>query len=467
LRENSNSGNTETTIQQKRTRRKYETAKKEWRNWCATEAFKDANTVSEEKLCLFLNAEVIGRESRARGYAARRKRKLADRRLRLERGEKRRKTQAHQEFLGDSNTDTDTDEHDTDSVPNGVDDNDNDHHHHTDTDTDTDADEDTLFKETVGFSVAESYVNGITELWKEQRRDHANPHAVLRGTELADLMEVVKRSDRDRRRAECADKALFNAIDGYDSLKMMEGISWCWREGSQARNGPEPYLRTAADFLIGHFMVLRGESRRLAQLPDLVTLPLPNEGPTPCDALILIMGNGKASKHGNIEYMGALRHKDVLLCPLSALGFYFFWRWGHHSKLPAQPWRCLPSFYRPDNYYDLRAFPGDIKYPDREWAPEGQRDWIDRLFVGAGIQSFRKTYKQSVRHAEVEGVEKAQIRKAGRWRNDAMLDYLASLPRDFMRKVAGFGEGESFFLPRASVEPPPELTRLVWPEVEE
>ncbi|KAN0087112.1 hypothetical protein V8E54_000800 [Elaphomyces granulatus] len=251
LRENSNSGNTETTIQQKRTRRKYETAKKEWRNWCATEAFKDANTVSEEKLCLFLNAEVIGRESRARGYAARRKRKLADRRLRLERGEKRRKTQAHQEFLGDSNTDTDTDEHDTDSVPNGVDDNDNDHHHHTDTDTDTDADEDTLFKETVGFSVAESYVNGITELWKEQRRDHANPHAVLRGTELADLMEVVKRSDRDRRRAECADKALFNAIDGYDSLKMMEGISWCWREGSQARNGPEPYLRTAADFLIG------------------------------------------------------------------------------------------------------------------------------------------------------------------------------------------------------------------------
>jgi hypothetical protein len=211
-------------------------------NWCATEAFKDANTVSEEKLCLFLNAEVIGRESRARGYAARRKRKLTDRRLRLKRGEKRQKTRAHQEL-----PDTDTDGHDTDSVSNGVDDNDNDHHH---TDTDTDTDEDTLFKETVGFSVVESYVNGITELWKEQRRNHANPHAVLRGKELTDLMEIVKRSDRDRRRAECADRALFNAIDNYDSLKMMEGISWCWREGSQARNA-EPYLRTAADFLIG------------------------------------------------------------------------------------------------------------------------------------------------------------------------------------------------------------------------
>jgi hypothetical protein len=32
--------------------------------------------VRENKLCLFLNSEVIGRESRARGYVARRKRKL-------------------------------------------------------------------------------------------------------------------------------------------------------------------------------------------------------------------------------------------------------------------------------------------------------------------------------------------------------------------------------------------------------
>jgi centromere DNA-binding complex CBF3 subunit-like protein len=76
-------------------------------------------------------------------------------------------------------------------------------------------------------------------------------------------------------------------------------------------------------------MVLRGESRRIAQLPDLVTLSLPNEGPTPCEALILIMRNGKVNKHHKVEYMGALRNKDVLLCPLSALGFYFFWRWGY------------------------------------------------------------------------------------------------------------------------------------------
>jgi hypothetical protein len=54
---------------------------------------------------------------------------------------------------------------------------------------DPDADEDTLFRETVGFSVLESYINAVTELWREQRQDpdHRNPHSVLRSKELTDL----------------------------------------------------------------------------------------------------------------------------------------------------------------------------------------------------------------------------------------------------------------------------------------
>ena len=92
--------------------------------------------------------------------------------------------------------------------------------------------------------------------------------------------------------------------------------------------------------------------------------------------------------------------------------------------------------------------------------------------MGIGIQSTKKTHatrKQAARHAEVEGVKEAQIRRAGRWNNDTMSGvYLTQLPRKFMRVMAGFrDERGSFFLPRASVEPPPELTRLIWPEVDE
>jgi hypothetical protein len=60
--------------------------------------------------------------------------------------------------------------------------------------------------------VIESCVNGVMELWKEQRRDHVNPHSVLRGKELTgkeltDLLEIVKCSDGDRRRTEYVDRA--------------------------------------------------------------------------------------------------------------------------------------------------------------------------------------------------------------------------------------------------------------------
>jgi hypothetical protein len=100
----------------------------------------------------------------------------------------------------------------------------------------------------------------------------------------------------------------------------------------------------------------------------------------------------------------------------------------------------------PNDYYDLHALPGEIKYPEREWAYEGQWDWIEKLFVGAGIQSSKKTHatrKQAARHAEVggvdEAVDEAQIRRAGRWSNDAISGvYLSSLPRTFMRTMAGF-----------------------------
>jgi len=35
------------------------------------------------------------------------------------------------------------------------------------------------------------------ELWKEQRRDNNNPHAVLRGKELGNLLEMVKPTPPD------------------------------------------------------------------------------------------------------------------------------------------------------------------------------------------------------------------------------------------------------------------------------
>jgi len=40
----------------------------------------------------------------------------------------------------------------------------------------------------------------------------------------------------------------------------------------------EFYLRTSAEYLLGHITVIRGESRREVQLADLIVIKLKNEG---------------------------------------------------------------------------------------------------------------------------------------------------------------------------------------------
>ena len=55
----------------------YKPAQKEWKNWCAQlKGNTDDNWVTEDKLCLFLEQEVIHRESQASGYEARKRRRI-------------------------------------------------------------------------------------------------------------------------------------------------------------------------------------------------------------------------------------------------------------------------------------------------------------------------------------------------------------------------------------------------------
>jgi hypothetical protein len=150
-------------------------------DWCAVKAWDDGDMVSEQKLCLFLNTEVVGRESRARGYEGRRKRKLADRRARLGRAEKRRKGKGRVEEVPtdidtgagtDPDPDSDSEEEEREPDYNepmdtasedGRDSDEGEGEQHGANfgpgaeNDDPNADEDTLFRETVGFSVIKSW----------------------------------------------------------------------------------------------------------------------------------------------------------------------------------------------------------------------------------------------------------------------------------------------------------------------
>jgi hypothetical protein len=52
-------------------------------------------------------------------------------------------------------------------------------------------------------------------------------------------------------------------------------------------------LRERLDFLLVHALIARGETTRYIQFPDLFAMEMKNEGPTLCEAAMVIMSRGE------------------------------------------------------------------------------------------------------------------------------------------------------------------------------
>ena len=184
-------------------------------------------------------------------------------------------------------------------------------------------------QQTLGFSQVESYVSALISLYNFQQSSGHNHHPHPRGTKVKAVLQDRLRREHVRRKAEYVDRGANTLLDGYNQPEMINVVRSCWTWGSlgPAISSLASAHRTALDFLMGYMMLLRGENRRHVQLADLFPLVLKNEGPTRCTALIMILDNGKVNKTGRIEYRGVIRHKNVLLCVISQLAFYLFFRW--------------------------------------------------------------------------------------------------------------------------------------------
>src|SRR6266480_7155834 len=338
------------------------------------------------------------------------------------------------------------------------------------------------FSETVRYSVVNSYTSAITELYSWQFDSKGPPPPPIRGAKLSAILQSVRRDENLRKRVNYVDRGLYTITAGYDIKGLKRAISWCWEAAAITPGSAESYLRTAADHLlglyyyhllpgpltdrpVGHSSVTRGENRRDVQLTDRMLIELEDEGPIPHEAvpcMVITMHQGKMNQFRKVEYMGCLRNINPILCPLSALAFYFFFRWGMDGAT------SFPSFRQPEDYYELFALPGSVTVPARPLSYRTQWDWEQRMFKAVRIQSKEKTHsarKQAARHAELYGVPESEIRRAGRWNTDALTGvYLSYLPRSFMRTIAGFPkEGRGYFLPRAQHTPDEALCSRIWP----
>lgn len=291
-----------------------------------------------------------------------------------------------------------------------------------------------------------------------------------RGSKIKALTKARATKEAVRKRTEFVDRGAGTLMDNYSLTHIADIVRVCWSPWSKGSYGTsqtvQAYLRTMVDFLFGHFMLLRGESRRMVKLADLFSLELRNEGPTICTALVMIMNNGKTNQQNRLEYGIVVRHKDVFFCVLSQLAFYFFFIW----NIAGEP---HPRFQHRQQWYDVKLFHGENSKNTQGLSYATQLNWTHKIFDHANLKSLKKTHAgrtNGARHAELNGVSEAQIRRAERWNNDSLTtSYLSHLPREFVRSMAGFetfNQG-NYYLPRAKISPPQSLLDVLWPWVDE
>jgi hypothetical protein len=145
------------------------------------------------------------------------------------------------------------------------------------------------------------------------------------------VLRARTRGEHKRQRLKFADRAAGTLQDGYDEVKLIDAVRFCWEDRTKTA---EPHLRTAVDFLLVHNLLLRSESRLAIELPDLFTIPLPNEGPTPYFPMAMIMDNGKMNQQGRLEYGAVMRHCNPLLYTMVHTAFYLFYRWNIAGEAP-------------------------------------------------------------------------------------------------------------------------------------
>ena len=99
---------------------------------------------------------------------------------------------------------------------------------------------DALFNETVRYSVVNSYVSAITELYAWQSEGKALQP--LRGAKLSAILDSVRRDEDRIRRVNFIDRGLFTITGGYDVKGLKKAITWCWETGSKIPGLVKSYL---------------------------------------------------------------------------------------------------------------------------------------------------------------------------------------------------------------------------------
>ncbi|KAK9258920.1 hypothetical protein V1519DRAFT_463264, partial [Lipomyces tetrasporus] len=248
------------------------------------------------------------------------------------------------------------------------------------------------------------HVAAITDLWKQQVDFGINPHPRPRTDNVQAILNTYSINAHERKRQIYADRGA--GSNNSEGMLKIAGAALSWQDKYGDR------IQGLLDFLLGNYMLLRGDNTREIELADLF--------------------------HIDQEPFPVLRSNE---------------EW-FDTKLFVQ--------YAPRKRATDRTTAIDYK--------NTQMKWTNRMFSEANILSTKKTHagrKAGAQMAKIRGVGESQIRRAGRWNRDEMTScYLTSLPFKCIKAMSGLSPKGDFYIARAQITPPLELRKKIFPAVD-
>ncbi|OWZ24841.1 hypothetical protein PHMEG_00022 [Phytophthora megakarya] len=265
----------------------------------------------------------------------------------------------------------------------------------------------------VGVATVEMYVNSISDLHNDQQSRRANTHPHPRNNLIKALLSSLKCEKHENNKREYVDRGVGSLLDGYCTTEDLVAIS---RYYMNLNTGSD--LRNRMSHSLCHSCLFRGESAHNLELSDLFSVMLEHEGFTDCRALVMIVEQGKTNQYGRREFGSCIRHRNVEICPVGALGFYLF--------LLECSTGSRSCFLEPALWYNIKVLKGG-KLTTKMMTYRAHYDATVKAFSALGLRSEAQTHAargSGSWMAELAGANESQIRRLGRW--NAMV-----LPDDF------------------------------------
>jgi len=201
-----------------------------------------------------------------------------------------------------------------------------------------------------------------------------------------------------------------------------------------------------------------------------------NTSPDEMEIFSFCFDSSKTNTEGHIETIGAARHLDALLCPVSSFFMSMMWRFTPQLGGMTFPISVdmVESLKRDGYDFPWYGHPVYVNKYGKEMGYEGQRSFFKEVMAEAGVG--KKVLQSKTTHLRTLGARQLDdhqcttrydVQAAGRWSQNRMdKHYLNDVSVSNVLAASGAPDSHSYCLPRGRITPPVELSRMIWPEMD-